>query len=144
MFLPVRVCRVHGHLLLPACPSRSCVNVRLEEFHPNRWWPEKIFLGLQRPAPQGDLALNAFPLWHCSSMDRGSLEVWTHVWRRVPCYTPHPTPSGFQHCKLGWCSFVPIHMFFSDSDCFLFWRDSRYSPCVPCPGACFWSVARFL
>jgi len=53
--------------------------VRLEEFHPNRWWPEGyelILLG--GGGGSTDVSLNAFPLWHCEGADDLELEV-VHV-----------------------------------------------------------------
>ena len=40
-------------------------NVRLEEFYPNRWWPENYSLTLLSGKNNPEVKLKAFPLWHC-------------------------------------------------------------------------------
>jgi hypothetical protein len=50
-------------------------NVRLEEFFPNRWWPESYALEVLGGGGAPDAKLIAFPLWHCEGADDLELDV---------------------------------------------------------------------
>lgn len=50
-------------------------NVRFEEFHPNRWWPESYSLTLLEGPGGPEEELTAFPLWNCTGADDLELGV---------------------------------------------------------------------